>query len=56
MTVCAAFWVAVVYIVYREPSFAVNSISELCLRCYFSFDFVGSGMLRDVPPSKSSAR
>ncbi len=56
MTVCAAVWVALVYIVYRAPSFAVNSIFELCLRCFFSVEFVGSGMLRDVLPAKSSAR
>ncbi len=56
MTVYAAFWVAVVYIVNRAPSFGVNSIFELCLRCFFSVDFVASGMLRDVLPAKSSAR
>ncbi len=56
MTVCAAFWVAVVKIVYRAPSFTVNSIFELCLRCFFSVDFVSSGMLRDVLPAKSYAR
>ncbi len=42
MAVCAAFWVA------------VNSIFELCLRCVFSVDCVGSGMLRDVLSAKSS--
>ncbi len=33
---------------------AVNSIFELCLLCFFSVDFVGLGMLRDVLPAKSS--
>ncbi len=56
MTVCAAFWVVIVKIAFRAPSFTVNSIFELYLRCFFSVDFVGSGMLRDVLPAKSSAR
>ncbi len=34
---------------------AVNSIFELCLQCFFSVDFVGSCMLRDVLPAKSYA-
>ncbi len=54
--VFAAFWVAVVDLVYRAPSFAVNSIVELGLRCFSSVDCVGSGRLRDVLPAKSSAR
>ncbi len=36
--------------------FAIDSTVELCLRCFFSIDFVGSGMLRDVLLAKSSAR
>ncbi len=39
----------------RAPSFAVNSIFELCLRCFFSVDFIDSGMLPDVLPAESSA-
>ncbi len=54
MTVCAAFGVTVVKMVLRAPRFVIDSIFELCLRCFFSVDFVGSDTLRDVLPAKSS--
>ncbi len=53
MTVCAAFWVAVVKIVYRAPPFAIDSTIELWLRCFFSVGFLGSDMLRVVLPVAS---
>ncbi len=56
MTVCTAFCGAVIKIVYSAPSLYVNSIFELCLRCFFSVHFDGSGMLRDALPAKSSVR
>ncbi len=37
---------------YHAPSFAVNSIYEFCLLCFFSVDFVGSGVLREVLAGK----
>ncbi len=42
------FWVAVVKTVFCAPPFVIDSIFERCLRCLFSVDFVGLGMLRDV--------
>ncbi len=38
MAVCAAFWVAVVKIVFRSPPFVIDSIFEPCLRYFFGFD------------------
>ncbi len=34
----------------------IDSTFELCLRCFFGVDFVGSGTLRDVLQAKSFAR
>ncbi len=56
MTVCAAFWVPVVKIAFSAPPFVIDSMFELCLQCFFSVDFVGSGMRHDVLPPKSFAR
>ncbi len=41
---------------FTVPSFAVNPIFELGLRCFFGVDFVGLGMQRDVLSAKSYAR
>ncbi len=56
MTVSVAFKDAVVKIVSCASRFIIDSIFELCLRCFFSVDFVGPGMLRDVLLAKSFAR
>ncbi len=56
MTVSGASKDAVVKTVSCASRFIIDSTFELSLRCYFSVDFVGSGMLRDVLPAKSSAR
>ncbi len=45
---------AAVKIVSRVSHF--DSAFELCLRCFFSVEFVGLDMLRDVMPAKSLTR
>ncbi len=47
---------AVVKVVSCVSRFVIDSSIELCHLCFFSVDFVGSGMLRDVLPTKSFAR
>ncbi len=56
MTVCNAFRVAVVKIVFFAQCFVIDSSLELCLRCYFGVNFVGSAMLRDLLSAISFAR
>ncbi len=56
MTICASFFVAVIKIVFCAPSFVIDSIFKVCLRCFFSVAFVGSGMPHDNLPAKSSVR
>ncbi len=56
MIVSVASWVAVVMIVSHVSRFVIDSAYELCLRCFFSVDYVGLGMLHDVLPAKSFAR
>ncbi len=52
MTVCTAS--AVVKIVSRASRFVIDSTFELCLRCFFSVDFVALGMLHYVLLAKST--
>ncbi len=56
MIVAVASQDAVVKIGSRVSRFVIDSNFELCLRCFFSGDFVGLGMLHDVLPAKSFAR
>ncbi len=56
MTVSVASKDTIVKIVPRVSRFAIDPTFEFCLRCFFSVDFVGSGMLHDVLQAKSFAR
>ncbi len=56
MTLSVASWDAVVKIVSCVSHFVNDSTFELCLRCFFSVNFVGLGMLHDVLLAKSFAR
>ncbi len=56
MTVCVESSDAVVKIVFRVMCTIIDSTFELCLRCFFSVDFVGLGMLHDVLAAKPFAK